>query len=95
MKQVLLALITIIISHPLMATDFYVPSTISKEAQIFLKQNFSREIRNASAIPENLDSKGWKHLQKIANEDVQPLNDHVVQQYQPSLTQIKLGGSLF
>ena len=74
------------------AADFYVPSTISAEGQAFLSKTFSHEIRNASVIPSELDSEGWKQLQDLSNEQVKSFNDSVVSLYQPHIEEMMLEG---
>ncbi|ABV35988.1 Esterase/lipase-like protein [Shewanella sediminis HAW-EB3] len=81
-----------LLSAATMANDFYVPSTISIEGQEFLTENFSHELRNASVIPEGMDTKGWKQLQVLSDEQVQPLNDAAMAIYKPIINETSIAG---
>ncbi|OAN18131.1 hypothetical protein A3K86_04310 [Photobacterium jeanii] len=92
MKRSLVALGLSLISTGILANDFYVPSTISKEGQAFLAKGFSKEAKDTMAIPHNLSVEGWKALQKKSDEDVVPLNQAAIEMYRPEVKALELGG---
>ena len=71
--------------------DFYLPKTISPEAQAILEK-FTFASRDTPDYPEPDDIEGWKKLQAGVIQAFQPLNDKVKQEFQPSLEMKEIGG---
>ncbi len=74
--------------------DFYVPETISEEAQDILK-SFSRERLDEREqilpISPN-DLEGWKRFRQSVEERLLEINNEIVDRYQPNLNRTTLGG---
>ena len=70
--------------------DFYVPTTISQEAQSALTK-FDRSARNAP-LPEPDDVTAWKKVQAAVEARFEAASARVVEQYQPQIVERKLGG---
>lgn len=92
MKRTFITLCISVFSVGAMANDFYIPSTISSEGQAFLESSFSREAKDASRIPDGLNTESWKELQRKSDADVKPLNDAAVAMYNPQISSMKIGG---
>ncbi|GIU37335.1 alpha/beta hydrolase [Shewanella schlegeliana] len=92
MKKTVLCLSLFFFCSISMASDFYVPTTISKEGQLFLKENFSHELRDKSVIPAELNKEGWQQMQALSNEQVKPLNDAAVSIYKPNIKHDVING---
>ncbi|MCG8587439.1 MAG: alpha/beta hydrolase [Pirellulales bacterium] len=73
-----------------MPNDFYVPTTISNQAQLAMAA-FSLELRNFD-LPEPDDLDGWRQANASFIEMFQPRNDKVVARYEPAIDQCELGG---
>ena len=71
-------------------SDFFIPPTISREAQNILRQ-FTFEERNSYVMPREDDLPGWKREWKKSIERRREINTQMVAQYQPSLENIMLG----
>ncbi len=74
-----------------MANDFYIPKTISPEAQAILQQ-FSFAARDSVVFPEPDDLEGWKKVQQIAIEQFQPIKDQALKEFEPTLEEKTMGG---
>lgn len=73
-----------------MPSDFFVPTTISREAQLAMAA-FSLELRNFD-LPDPDDAKGWRRTHASFEELFAPRNDKVVARYEPLIEQRDFGG---
>ena len=69
--------------------QYYIPPTISKEAQEILK-NLITNIPPL-VVPEPDDLKGWQKLNQQASSMFMQLSQPIVDSYQPNITAAKLG----
>lgn len=69
--------------------NYYVPSTVSKQAQETIK---SFPGPNNMSLPNNFDDlEAWKNLQDNVDITMRPVNDEVVKKYKPKITDTLLG----
>ncbi|MDJ1174129.1 alpha/beta hydrolase [Roseofilum capinflatum] len=74
-----------------MASDFYIPKTISAEAQSVLN-SFTFANRDVLDFPEPDDLEGWKKIQQMRIDAFGPVNEKVKKEYQPTIEEKELGG---
>ena len=75
---------------PTLASDFYVPTTISQKGQAALRK-FSQAARDA-ALPEPNNLRGWKKVWSGNENYFKTVSKSVAKQYQPSIEERQLGG---
>lgn len=80
------------LEESLTSNEFYIPSTISPQAQELLK-TFKRENRNASSFPsQNAPLEEWKILQKNVDENVKKGLQPILDKYHPKIETIYFNG---
>jgi acetyl esterase/lipase len=68
----------------------YVPSTVSPEFQEHLKKLPDPALRPSFPSPDDRD--GWKRFHQAREKDYEPRVEHALKEYEPSLTERKVGG---
>lgn len=71
--------------------DFYIPTTISDEAKTFLG-NFKEKYKNIKDLPMKNDIKQWEKLKLKYIGYVKNLNNKVIKDFRPKITEKKLNG---
>ena len=85
-----ITLLAMLMATAARGADFYIPTTISPEAQQALAK-FSRTVRNAP-LPAPGDIEAWKKVQAEFEKKRAAANAAVVQEYEPDIAPRKLGG---
>ena len=80
-----------IATNMLLAQDFYIPDTISKEAQNRIKK-FSYAKRNKLEFPTPSDLEGWKKIQAEVDQMYAEVSKNAVETYETTIIQTKLKG---
>jgi epsilon-lactone hydrolase len=68
----------------------YVPKTVSPEFQEHLKKLPDPSLRPRFPAPDDMD--GWKRFHQTRGKDLEPRVARTLKQYEPTLTERKLGG---
>jgi acetyl esterase/lipase len=68
----------------------YVPDTVSPEFQELLKKLPDPALRPRFPAPDDME--GWKRFHQARERDMEPRVERALKEYQPSLTERKLGG---
>ncbi len=71
-------------------TFLYVPETVSKEAQEFLRM--LKDPALAPAFPEPGDLAKWKQVQAFVEKDAIAQSEAILKRYEPTVTERNLGG---
>ena len=74
-----------------MPSDFYIPTTVSKEAQDFIA-SFNREMRDNNITPNANDIKSWEEYNNKLISEFKEGNDLVVKKFQPTLKKLNFDG---
>ena len=74
-----------------MPSDFYIPTTVSKEAQDFIAA-FNREMRDNNITPKANDIKSWEEYNNNFLSGSKESNNLVVKKFQPALKKINFNG---
>lgn len=77
---------------PVPPDGFFVPSTISPEAQAYLAQNYSRTARDAESLPAPDDLAAWSREQMAIETEALRDAAPAVAEYAPSIAEATLGG---
>lgn len=77
---------------PVPPDGFFVPTTISPEAQAYLAQNYSRAARDAESLPAPGDLAAWRTAQAATETEALRYAAPAVAEYAPSITDATLGG---
>lgn len=74
-----------------MSSNFYIPTTVSKEAQDFIK-TFNRETRDNNITPKANDIKNWEEYNNNFLSVSKESNNLVVKKFQPKIKKINFDG---
>ena len=83
-------LLFLVLPLTLLASDFYVPTTVSKEAQAAIK-SFTFEVRNV-VMPDADDIKGWQYAYEANEKALKASSDAIVKKLGATLKHYRLGG---
>src|SRR5262249_55328308 len=72
--------------------SFFIPTTISPEAQAFLQSTFARSTRDARAWPDSTDPAAWRAVWEEREADRRPLCEQVIAHLHPTIAALSLDG---
>jgi monoterpene epsilon-lactone hydrolase len=86
-SYVIFALLLSLIFSNASAQDFHVPTTISQDGQAAI----ASLVRSTDPLPDPDDIEGWKKVWAENEEDQKEESKEIINQFQPNLTELKLG----